>query len=118
MRISDWSSDVCSSDLQSNSSLIVDDKAIVKIIRTLARGRHPEAEMGRYLTDAGYANIAPLLVEVTQVEADAASKVLDVVQGYVHTKGVACGWKLHLPSRTVRGRTGGWCVGNVGGSQG
>src|SRR3546814_17652859 len=41
---------------QSNSSLIFDDKAIVKIICKLARGRHPEAELGRYLTDAGYAN--------------------------------------------------------------
>src|SRR3546814_7273825 len=68
MRISDWSSDVCSSDL-------------------LARGRHPEAEMGRYLTDAGYANIAPLLGEVPQVEADGASTVLAVVQGYVHNQG-------------------------------
>src|SRR3546814_20007062 len=87
MRISDWSSDVCSSDLQSNSSLIVDDKAIVKIIRKLARGRHPEAELGRYLTDAGYANIAPLLGEVTQVEADGASTVLAVGQGSVHNQG-------------------------------
>src|SRR3546814_15931776 len=96
MRISDWSSDVCSSDLQSNSSLIVDDKAIVKIIRKLARGRHPEAEMGRYLTDAGYANIAPLLGEVTQVEADGASTVLAVVQGYVHNPGDAWSWTMHL----------------------
>src|SRR3546814_16226664 len=84
MRISDWSSDVCSSDL-------------------LARGRHPEAEMGRYLTDAGYANIAPLLGEVTQVEADGASTVLAVVQGYVHNQGDAWSWTLHLLAREVQG---------------
>ncbi|HEY9544853.1 MAG TPA: maltose alpha-D-glucosyltransferase, partial [Solimonas sp.] len=87
---------------QSNSSLIVDDKAIVKIIRKLARGRHPEAEMGRYLTDAGYANIAPLLGEVTQVEADGASTVLAVVQGYVHNQGDAWSWTLHLLARAVQ----------------
>src|SRR3546814_10427067 len=58
--------------------------------------------MGRYLTDAGYANIAPLLGEVTQVEADGASTVLAVVQGYVHNQGDAWSWTLHLLARAVQ----------------
>ena len=43
---------------QSNSSMIVGDVAMLKLFRRVAVGPHPEAEMGRYLTEQGFANIA------------------------------------------------------------
>ena len=52
---------------QSNSSLIVGDAVMLKIFRRIAGGPHPEAEMGRYLTEQGFANTPPLLGEIVRV---------------------------------------------------
>ena len=49
---------------QSNSSLIIGDLAMVKLIRHILPGVHPEVEMTRHLTEVGYQNSAPLLGEV------------------------------------------------------
>ena len=51
---------------QSNSSMIVGDVAMLKLFRRVTAGPHPEAEMGRYLTEQGFTNIAPLLGEVVR----------------------------------------------------
>ncbi|WP_084196929.1 maltose alpha-D-glucosyltransferase [Solimonas soli] len=87
---------------QSNSSLVVGEKAIIKIIRKLAAGRHPEAEMGRYLTEAGYTNIAPLLGEVTRIARDGTPTVLAVVQGFVHNQGDAWTWTQNQLTRAAQ----------------
>jgi maltose alpha-D-glucosyltransferase/alpha-amylase len=55
---------------QSNSSMIVGDLAMLKLFRRVSAGPHPEAEMGRYLTEQGFSNIAPLLGEVVRCDAD------------------------------------------------
>src|SRR5262249_53087183 len=39
---------------QSNSSMIVGDVAMLKLFRRVSAGPHPEAEMGRYLTEQGF----------------------------------------------------------------
>jgi maltose alpha-D-glucosyltransferase/alpha-amylase len=39
---------------QSNTSIIVDDRVIVKLFRRLVPGVHPEVEVTRFLTTAGY----------------------------------------------------------------
>jgi maltose alpha-D-glucosyltransferase/alpha-amylase len=87
---------------QSNSSLIVGDKAILKLIRHIAGGQHPEAEMGRTLTERGYRNIAPMLGEVTRIEADGKPQVLAVVQGFMHNQGDAWAWTLNVLERVTR----------------
>jgi maltose alpha-D-glucosyltransferase/alpha-amylase len=47
---------------QSNSSVIFDDYAMLKIYRRLQPGPHPEVEMSRFLVErAGFANTPPLL---------------------------------------------------------
>ena len=55
---------------QSNSSVIVGDIAIMKMFRRVTNGPHPEAEMGRYLTEQGFANTPALLGEVVRVDPD------------------------------------------------
>jgi len=52
-----------SSAEQSNSTLIIGGQVLLKLFRRIHAGAHPEAEMGRYLTERGFANIAPLLVK-------------------------------------------------------
>src|SRR3954464_12739354 len=45
---------------QSNSSVVFDEELILKVFRRLEPGINPELEMLRYLTEHGFANIAPL----------------------------------------------------------
>jgi maltokinase len=45
---------------QSNTSVVFDDELILKVFRRLEPGINPELEMLRFLTEHGFANIAPL----------------------------------------------------------
>ncbi len=86
---------------QSNSSLIVGEQAVVKLFRRVVPGFHPEAEMGRYLTDHGFANCAPLFGEVVRVETDGARHTLGIVQGFVRNQGDAWTWTLDELSHAI-----------------
>ena len=55
---------------QSNSALIVGGQIMLKLFRRIHAGAHPEAEMGRYLTEHGYPNIASMLGEITRRDAE------------------------------------------------
>jgi maltose alpha-D-glucosyltransferase/alpha-amylase len=86
---------------QSNSSLIVDDKALLKLIRRLSPGIHPEAEMSRYLTERGFANTAALLGEVVRLEPDGTPYTMVLVQGFIRNQGDGWGWTLNFLSRLL-----------------
>ncbi|MDQ2801216.1 MAG: putative maltokinase, partial [Pseudomonadota bacterium] len=79
---------------QSNSSLIAGDAAMLKLFRRVIGGPHPEAEMGRYLTEQGYAHIPPLLGEMVRIDADGTRHTLAVVQGFIRNQGDAWNWTL------------------------
>ncbi|WP_262927435.1 maltose alpha-D-glucosyltransferase [Phytohalomonas tamaricis] len=87
---------------QSNSSVIVGDEVVLKIIRKVEAGVHPEAEIGRYLTERGFQNIAPLLGEVTRFDEEGTPHVLMVAQGYVDNQGDAWQWTLNTLERAIR----------------
>ena len=86
---------------QSNSSLIAGDLMMIKALRKIASGAHPEAEMGRYLTENGYGNAAPFLGEMVRVSADGVRSTLAIVQGYVRNEGDAWSWTLDHLSRAL-----------------
>ena len=86
---------------QSNSSVILGNLAIVKLIRRVVPGIHPEAEMTRHLTAVGYANTAPLLGEVVRVDADGTPNTLAIVQGVIQNQGDAWTWVLDNLRRAV-----------------
>ena len=73
----------------------------------LRRGRIPEAEMGRYLTEQGFANIAPLLGEIVRVDADGERHALAVAQGFIRNQGDAWTWTLDLLMRGLAELTAG-----------
>ncbi len=79
---------------QSNSSLIIGDVAMVKLIRHIFPGIHPEVEMTRYLTKVGYKNTAPLLGEVARIAPDGSRFTLILVQGAIRNQGDAWTWML------------------------
>jgi maltose alpha-D-glucosyltransferase/alpha-amylase len=86
---------------QSNSSLIIGDLAVFKLVRRVFPGIHPEAEMGRYLTERGFANTAPLLGEVTRYDPDDTPHTVVLVQGFVRNQGDGWGWTLDFLSRVL-----------------
>jgi maltose alpha-D-glucosyltransferase/alpha-amylase len=84
---------------QSNSSMIIGDFAMLKLFRRVSSGPHPEGEMGRYLTEHGFANISPLLGEMLRVDPDGERHTLAVLQGFIRNQGDAWTWTLDLLMR-------------------
>jgi maltose alpha-D-glucosyltransferase/alpha-amylase len=74
---------------QSNSSVIVDNKYVVKVLRRITAGIHPEIEVGRFLADVAHFENAPrLLGSAELVEGDERSAIA-VVHAYVENQGDA-----------------------------
>jgi maltose alpha-D-glucosyltransferase/alpha-amylase len=87
---------------QSNSSLVVGDSVMLKIIRHLSAGIHPEIEMGKYLTVAGFTSTPATLGEVTRVAADGTPTALIVMQQFVHNQGDAWQWAIDALERAIQ----------------
>ncbi|HKT93506.1 MAG TPA: maltose alpha-D-glucosyltransferase [Paraburkholderia sp.] len=86
---------------QSNSSLVIAETLVLKIVRRLMAGVHPEAEMSRYLTKLGYANTAPLYGEVVRVDPAGVPHTLIIVQGFIDNQGNAWDWALDYLRRAI-----------------
>jgi maltose alpha-D-glucosyltransferase/alpha-amylase len=86
---------------QSNSSLIIGEGLMVKLIRHVFPGVHPEVEMTRHLTLSGYKNTATLVGEVAVIAPDGARSTFLLVQEAVANQGDAWTWMLsHLRAVT------------------
>ena len=86
---------------QSNSSVIIGEKAVLKLLRKLTAGVHPEAEMTRYLTERGFEATADLLGEVTFTGADGEPRTTMIVQRFVYNQGDGWSWTLDFIARTL-----------------
>jgi maltose alpha-D-glucosyltransferase/alpha-amylase len=86
---------------QTNSSLVVGERAVLKLVRRVAGGMHPEAEMSRHLTEVGYANTAPLYGEVVRVDPAGVSHTLAILQGFIDNQGDAWNWGLDYLRRVI-----------------
>ena len=92
---------------QSNSSVIVGDIAVVKMFRRVTDGPHPEAEMGRYLTDGGFASTPALLGEVVRVEPGGTRHTLAIAQAFARNQGDGWTWTMDLLLRGLSDLGGG-----------
>ena len=86
---------------QSNSSLVAGTAAVLKIVRRVTAGTHPESEMTRHLTRLGFRNTAALLGEVVRVDEDGTPHTLMLAQQYVDNQGDAWNWTLEYLHRTL-----------------
>jgi maltose alpha-D-glucosyltransferase/alpha-amylase len=86
---------------QSNSSLIYGEAVVLKILRRLVAGIHPEAEMTRHLTEIGYAAAPALLGEVVRIDPDGTPHTLMLLQDFVRNQGDGWGWTLDWLARAV-----------------
>ena len=87
---------------QSNSSAVIGGRMVLKLVRRVFPGVHPEAEVGGYLTARGFAHIAPLLGEVRRIDADGVSHTLMILQGYLSNQGDAWTWTQNTLERAIR----------------
>jgi maltose alpha-D-glucosyltransferase/alpha-amylase len=87
---------------QSNSSVVVGGSLVLKMIRRVSAGTHPELEMGAYLTEAGFRYISPLLGSVVRIDKDGQSNLLMIAQGYLSNQGDAWEWTQNNLERAVR----------------
>ncbi|MCU1729746.1 maltose alpha-D-glucosyltransferase [Pseudomonas sp. 7P_10.2_Bac1] len=87
---------------QSNSSVVVGDVLVLKLLRQLSSGVHPELEMGAYLTAAGFANISPLLGAVVRRDAQGEDTLLMIAQGFLDNQGDAWTWTHNSLERAIR----------------
>jgi maltokinase len=78
---------------QSNSSLVFDDRLVLKVFRKLEPGVNPELELLRFLTSHGFPNIAPLKGWY-EYEGHALSATLGVAQRFLPD--AIGGWELAL----------------------
>jgi len=78
---------------QSNTSIVFDDELILKAFRRLEAGINPELEILRFLTENGFANIAPL-GGWYQYSGGPVGATLGILQEFV--RGGVDGWDLAL----------------------
>lgn len=84
---------------QSNSSVILGEQAVLKMLRRLFPGRHPEVDMSGALTEGGFTNTAPLLGYVYRNDAQGTPTVLAALQGYIPNQGNGWEWVLERLER-------------------
>ncbi len=78
---------------QSNSSLVFDERFVLKLFRKLEPGINPELEMLRFLSEHGFEHIAPL-EGWYDYDGQALAATLGVVQ--IFLPGARDGWELAL----------------------
>jgi maltose alpha-D-glucosyltransferase/alpha-amylase len=72
---------------QSNSSIMIEDYAVLKLYRSLGAGNRTEIEMGRFLTEvAHFANTPPLLGSVALEDANGEETPLAVLHAFVRNQ--------------------------------
>ncbi|UMY19182.1 maltose alpha-D-glucosyltransferase [Methylobacterium organophilum] len=80
---------------QSNTSVAIGSKMMLKLLRRLQTGVHPEIEIGRFLTEeAHFANTPALLGTLEHVAEDGTRTALALLQKFVPNQGDA--WTLML----------------------
>ncbi|GAB3486248.1 maltose alpha-D-glucosyltransferase [Azotobacter salinestris] len=87
---------------QSNSSVVIGNALVLKLIRRLSPGVHPELEMGLFLTEYGFANIASVLGEVCRIDAQGGCTALMILQCYLENQGDAWEWTQNTLDRAIR----------------
>jgi maltose alpha-D-glucosyltransferase/alpha-amylase len=87
---------------QSNTSAVVDGKLVLKLIRRVASGVHPELEMVGFLTHHGFQYIAPLYGDLRRIDENGDEHVLMLAQGFLHNQGDAWEWTQNGLERAIR----------------
>jgi maltose alpha-D-glucosyltransferase / alpha-amylase len=89
-----------SSAEQSNTSVLYDDRLILKLFRRQQPGPNPDVEVGRYLTEkAHFQGTPPLAGSIEYAPAEGEPSTLVMLQGLVANEGDAWKWTLEEVER-------------------
>jgi maltose alpha-D-glucosyltransferase / alpha-amylase len=77
---------------QSNTTVFIDDRFVLKFFRQVRSGVNPDVEIGRFLTDVAHFENAPPLIGSVELARDGEDVTLAIVQGFVQNQGD--GWAL------------------------
>jgi hypothetical protein len=102
-----WKVGRCSKE-QSNTSIRIGERAILKVVRKLEEGIHPELEMAQFLTcGARFAATPALLGWIDMKETcRAVSATVSILQAFVPNQGDGWGWVLDRLRRTASADAG------------
>ena len=80
---------------QSNTSILYDNRIIMKLFRRLQSGENPDTEIGRFLTEvAHFPRIAPFLGDIRSLAPDGVPTTVAMLQGLVANEGDGWEWTL------------------------
>jgi maltose alpha-D-glucosyltransferase/alpha-amylase len=79
---------------QSNSSVVLGERMILKLYRAIEPGINPDLEIGRFLTERGFANIARVGGSIEYRASDGSTSAAAILQEYVPNQGDA--WEYTL----------------------
>ena len=85
---------------QSNSSLVYDDRAVLKLLRRPRAGIQPEIEMGRQLSRLGVTHVPQFLGEISLVQNDATTTI-GILHAFVRNQGDAWQYTLDYLGRLI-----------------
>ncbi len=86
---------------QSNSSLVYDDRAVLKLLRRPQPGVQPETELGRQLRRRGVTHVAPFLGDIALDNGNGTITTIGILHGFVRNQGDAWQFTLDYLSRLV-----------------
>ncbi len=84
---------------QSNSSICYGDRLILKLLRKVESGIHPEAEVNSFLTRRGFQHTAPMTGAIEYKPHDGEPITVAILQGFVPNQGDAWSFTLDELSR-------------------
>ncbi|HTI88205.1 MAG TPA: maltose alpha-D-glucosyltransferase [Alphaproteobacteria bacterium] len=84
---------------QSNSSILIGEKVMLKMLRAPVRGIHPEVELGFFLRNAGFNNTPPILGVLEHYDTSNVPSAFVTAHGFVRNQGDGWGHALHYLER-------------------
>ena len=79
---------------QSNTSVVLGERLILKLFRLLEPGANPDLEVGSFLTEAGFADTPPMAGSITWRRSGGEPAAVAMLQGLVPSRGDA--WTVLL----------------------
>ncbi len=79
---------------QSNTSIVYNEKSILKLFRRIEEGMNPELEIGDFLTKNSFQNTPKVLGDLRYVERGSEPVILGILQDYI--KNSTDAWNLFL----------------------
>jgi maltose alpha-D-glucosyltransferase / alpha-amylase len=72
---------------QSNSSILIGEKVMLKLLRAPVRGIHPEVEMGFFFKTMGFKNTPPILGVLEHVDDGGTPSAFVTAHGFIRNQG-------------------------------